>query len=209
MPPAPATSTAPAPRFFRTPAAFRAWLERHHATRTELWIGYYKADSGRGGMIYREALDEALCFGWIDGLTRRMDEERYMQRFTPRRKDSTWSVTNIKRIEELTAEGRMHPAGLAAFDRRDRTRIGLYSFEQGQVRLAPAFEQRLAADRAAREFFESQAPSYRRVATWWVMSAKKEETRERRFATLLADSAAGRRIAAATPGASHRSVSKR
>jgi uncharacterized protein YdeI (YjbR/CyaY-like superfamily) len=197
----PAHTPPPTPRFFRTAAAFRAWLERHHARERELWVGYYKASSRRTGMTYREAVDEALCFGWIDGLTRGMDEERYMQRFTPRKKDSTWSVANIKRVEELTAERRMHPVGRAVFDNRDRRKTSLYSFEQGQVRLAPAFEKRLAADRAARESFESQPPSYRRVATWWVMSAKKEQTRERRFATLLADSAAGRRIAAATPGA--------
>ncbi len=151
-------------------------------------------------MVYRGALDEALCYGWIDGLVRRVDEESYAQRFTPRKKDSTWSLVNIRRVKELIANGRMHAAGLAAFEGRNEKKAGLYSFEQSQVRLAPAFARQLKANPAARAFFEAQPPGYRRLATWWVMSAKKDETRARRFVTLLDDSAAGRRIKAATPG---------
>jgi uncharacterized protein YdeI (YjbR/CyaY-like superfamily) len=188
------------PTFFRSPADFRAWLDRHHASEQELWVGFYKVKSGKGGMVYREALDEALCYGWIDGLVRRVDDVSYMQRFTPRKKDSTWSTVNMRRVKELTAEGRMHPAGLAAFERRDPRKTGRYSFEQGQVVLAPGFTRRLRAHRAAHAYFEAQPPGYRRLATWWVMSAKKEETRARRFATLLEDCAAGRRIGVTTPG---------
>ena len=188
------------PTFFRTPADFRSWLDRHHAAEKELWVGFYKVKSGKKGMVYRGALDEALCYGWIDGLVRRVDEESYAQRFTPRKKDSTWSLVNIRRVKELIANGRMHAAGLAAFEGRDEKKAGLYSFEQSQVRLAPAFARQLKANPAARAFFEAQPPGYRRLATWWVMSAKKDETRARRFVTLLDDSAAGRRIKAATPG---------
>jgi len=189
------------PRFFRAPADFRAWLHAHHGTETELWIGFYKVKSGKGGMVYREALDEALCYGWIDGLVRRVDEDCYAQRFTPRRRDSTWSLVNTRRVKDLIAQGRMHPAGLAAFEGRDRKKAGLYSFEQQQeARLAPSFARQLKANAAARAFFEAQPRGYRRLATWWVMSAKKEETRARRFARLLDDSAAGRRINAVTPG---------
>jgi uncharacterized protein YdeI (YjbR/CyaY-like superfamily) len=188
------------PAFFRTPADFRAWLHRYHASEKELWVGFYKVKSAKGGMVYREALDEALCYGWIDGLVKRVDDESYAQRFTPRKKDSTWSLVNIRRVKELVAEGRMHSAGLAAFEGRDEKRAGLYSFEQQQATLAPAFARHLKANRAARDYFEAQPPGYRRLATWWVMSAKKEETRARRFATLLEDSEAGRRIKVATPG---------
>ena len=188
------------PTFFRTPADFRSWLDRHHASERELWVGFYKVKSGKKGMVYRGALDEALCYGWIDGLVRRVDEESYAQRFTPRKKDSTWSLVNIRRVKELIANGRMHAAGLAAFEGRNEKKAGLYSFEQSQVRLAPAFARQLKANPAARAFFEAQPPGYRRLATWWVMSAKKDETRARRFVTLLDDSAAGRRIKAATPG---------
>jgi uncharacterized protein YdeI (YjbR/CyaY-like superfamily) len=186
--------------FFRTPTDFRAWLDHHHASEKELWVGFYKVKSGKGGMVYRQALDEALCYGWIDGLLRSVDEDSYAQRFTPRKRDSTWSTANTQRVKELIVEGRMHPAGQAAFERRDRTKTGRYSFEQDAVALAPAFARRLKADRSAGAYFEAQPPGYRRVAVSWVMSAKKEETRARRFATLLEDCAAGRRLKVATPG---------
>jgi uncharacterized protein YdeI (YjbR/CyaY-like superfamily) len=194
------------PRFFRTAAAFRAWLERHHATERELWIGYYKTASGRGGMVYREALDEALCYGWIDGVIRRIDETCYMQRFTPRRKDSTWSAVNTRRVGELEAAGRMQPSGRAAFERRDPKKTERHSYERNQLQLSPAFARQLAANPAARAFFEAQAPWYRRVISSWVMSAKKEETQARRFSTLLVDSAAGRLVAGAVPGRQERAA---
>jgi uncharacterized protein YdeI (YjbR/CyaY-like superfamily) len=196
------TAAAPAvkPKFFASPAAFRSWLDRHHAAERELWVGFYKVKSGRTGMVYRQALDEALCYGWIDGMVRRLDEDRYVQRFTPRQKVSTWSLVNIRRVKELISEGRMHAAGLAAFEGRDEKKAGLYSFEQGNARLPPAFARQLKANPAARAFFDAQPPGYRRLAAWWVVSAKKEETRARRFAVLLGESAAGRRIGTMAPG---------
>jgi uncharacterized protein YdeI (YjbR/CyaY-like superfamily) len=183
--------TAVEPTFFETPEAFRRWLNQHHATEKELWVGFYKAKSGRGGMVYRQALDEALCFGWIDGMVRKVDDERYMQRFTPRRKGSTWSRANVRRVGELASEGRIHPAGLAAFEQRVEEKTGRYSFEQQEVRLPPGLQRRLKADAKAWSFFGAQPASYRRMMTWWVVSAMKEETRERRLSRLIAGCAAG------------------
>lgn len=182
------------PTFFETPAAFRRWLEKHHATAKELWVGFYKVKSGKGGMVYRQALDEALCYGWIDGMVRRVDEDCYAQRFTPRRTDSTWSRINVRRVQELTAEGRMRPPGIEAFERRAEDRTGGYSSEQPDVRLSRAHERTFKASPEAWAFFRAQPPSYRRVATWWVMSAKREETRVRRLLQLISTSAAGRRM---------------
>jgi len=190
--------TSVTPIFFDVPADFRRWLRRHHSTDREVWVGFYKVKSGRGGMVYRQALDEALCYGWIDGMLRSVDQQSYAQRFTPRKQGSNWSLVNIKRAKELIAERRMRAPGLAAFEGRDEKRAARYSFEQKSVRLAPSFARALEADVAAWTFFRSQPLSYRRVVAWWVMSAKREETRERRFATLLADSAAGRRVGVAT-----------
>ena len=187
------------PTFFATPAAFRDWLEQHHDSEREVWVGFYKVKSGRGGMVYREALDEALCYGWIDGLARGVDEHSYAQRFTPRKERSHWSQVNIRRAKELIAEGRMRPPGLAAFERRPADAAPAYSFEQRDVAFSPAQRKRFRANAAAWKYFESQPPSYRRIATWWVLSAKREDTRERRLATLIEDSAAGRRIKAALP----------
>jgi uncharacterized protein YdeI (YjbR/CyaY-like superfamily) len=181
------------PTFFETPAAFRRWLEKHHATEKELWVGFYKVKSGKGGMVYRQALDEALCFGWIDGVLRSIDDESYAQRFTPRRKGSTWSRGNVKRVQELLAEGRMRPTGIEAFERRSDDKTGRYSFEQQGARLPRAYERTFKANPTAWAFFSAQPPSYRRAVTWWVVSAKKEETRMRRLLQLISDSAAGRR----------------
>jgi uncharacterized protein YdeI (YjbR/CyaY-like superfamily) len=186
---------APTPRFFRTAAEFRRWLERHHATEGELWVGFWKKDSARGGMDYGEAVEEALCFGWIDGLVRGRDAESYMQRFTPRKAKSIWSAVNLKKIEELARAGRMAPAGIEAHAKRDPSRTNLYSTENRHVVFSPAFARRLKADKPAWKFFEAQPPGYRRIAAFWVMSAKREETRERRFAQLLAVSAGGARVA--------------
>jgi uncharacterized protein YdeI (YjbR/CyaY-like superfamily) len=181
------------PLFFPDPSAFRDWLERHHATEKELWVGFYKVKSGRGGMVYRQALDEALCYGWIDGMVRRVDEESYMQRFTPRRKGSTWSLVNTRRAKELQALGRMRPSGLAAFEARVEEKTGQYSFERQAVRLSRDLQRTFKADARAWAFFSAQSPSYRRTATWWVMSAKREETRQRRLARLMEACVAGRR----------------
>ena len=186
------------PTFFVSPDAFRRWLERHHASASELWVGFYKIGSGRGGLTYREALDEALCFGWIDGVRRRLDDRAFVQRFTPRKATSYWSAVNTKRAHELTRAGRMHAAGLDAFARRDAAATTRYSFERAAAALAPADTKRFRANRRAWAFFQAQPPGYRRIAVHWVVSAKKPETRQRRLDTLIADSAAGRRIGLVT-----------
>ena len=183
------------PTFFRTPAQFRRWLEKNHAAVRELWVGFYKAGSGRGGLTYKEALDEALCFGWIDGVRKTLDGEAFVQRFTPRTPKSYWSAVNIARAKELQKAGRMHPAGKAAFGRRDKTPPARYSFERGEAAFDAPFEKQFRAKPAAWAFFQAEAPWYRRVVTHWVTSAKKPETRQRRLDTLIADCAAGRRIA--------------
>jgi len=187
------------PRFFRAPAEWRAWLEENHATAREQTVGFHKAGSGREGMTYRQALDEALCFGWIDGVTRGIDEHSWQIRFTPRKTRSIWSAVNIRRIGELTAAGRVVPAGLAAYEGRDPTLEKRYSHENPDMVLDPDYEARFRANGAAWAWFSSTTPSYRRQAVWWVMSAVKAETREKRLATLIADSAAGRTIKPLTP----------
>jgi uncharacterized protein YdeI (YjbR/CyaY-like superfamily) len=181
-------------KYFETPEEFRAWLEEHHEAETELLVGFYKVNSRKKGMSWAEAVDEALSFGWIDGRGKRVDGERYTIRFTPRRPNSVWSDRNIRRVEELTALGRMRPAGLRAFEARKEEKSRVYSFEQESVAFSPEFQERLRANPAAREFFDSQAPWYRKAATHWVMSAKREDTRERRFAELIEDSEQGRTI---------------
>jgi uncharacterized protein YdeI (YjbR/CyaY-like superfamily) len=184
----------PEPRFFDTPADFRAWLEEHHDTESELFVGFWKKASGRPSISWREAVDEALCFGWIDGVARGMGADAWAVRFTPRRPRSNWSAVNVARVEELMRDGRMRPAGIAAFERRDKTRAPAYAHEREAARFTPEQERALRANSAAWEFFSSQPPSYRRSATHWVTSAKREETRARRMATLIGDSAAGRRV---------------
>ena len=182
------------PTFFKTPAAFRAWLKKHHAKHDELWIGYYKKTSGKGGVIYKQALDEALCFGWIDGIVKSLDSERYMQRYTPRKKDSHWSLVNVRRFAELEAEGRIEPPGRAAFERKTAERTGKASFESPLVEFTPAQKKALQASAKASAFFEQQPPGYKRVVKHWVGAAKREETRERRMRLFLAHSAKGERI---------------
>lgn len=183
------------PRFFASPNEFRSWLEKHHGDTRELWVGFHKKGSGRPSLTYPESVDEALCFGWIDGLTRSIDDASYMIRFTPRRERSKWSALNLKRVEELKAAGRMHRSGLAALDRRSKNEAGIYSYEQRHAaRLDAAHEGRFRANKKAWKFFTTQSASYRTMATWWVVSAKKEETRVKRLATLIEDSAHGRTI---------------
>jgi uncharacterized protein YdeI (YjbR/CyaY-like superfamily) len=187
------------PTTFERSQDFRAWLEQHHDTEPELWVGYHKKGSGKPSMTWPESVDEALCFGWIDGIRKRIDEERYMIRFTPRRARSIWSAVNIRRVAVLTEEGRMRPAGIAAFAARREDRSGIYSYEQRErAKLDPAFEKRFRAKKRAWASFEAMPASYRQAAIRWVMTAKKEETRERRLATLMKDSAAGRTIAPLT-----------
>lgn len=185
-----------APTFFATPAAFRRWLAKHHASATELWVGFHRKATGRPSLTWPESVDEALCFGWIDGVRRSVGTEAYTIRFTPRKRGSTWSTVNTRRAGELIRAGRMQPAGLRAFEARDPAKSGIYSFERREAaRLDEAAEARFRAHKEAWRFFEAQPPGYRKIAVHWVVSAKREETRARRLETLIADSAAGRRIA--------------
>jgi len=186
------------PRHFWSQDAFRRWLQQYHSSASELWIRFYRVAADKGGLTYRQAVDEALCFGWIDGVRKRFDDQSYIQRFTPRRAKSYWSAVNTTRVFELKAAGLMHEAGLAAFERRHGAGDS-YSFERPVAALDPAGEKRFRAHRKAWTFFESQAPWYRRVAIHWVTSAKREETRQRRLDTLIRDSAAKRRIGPVTP----------
>ena len=179
------------PAAFRRPESFRAWLEAHHATATELIVRCYKSHARHKGVTYPQAVDEALCFGWIDGVRRALDEASFSVRFSPRKAKSGWSKINVKRARELQAEGRMHPAGMAAFARRQPTR---YSFESRPVTLSPAVEKTLESNREALAFWRTQPPWYRRTTAFWVMSAKQEETRARRLAILVDCLARGRTI---------------
>jgi uncharacterized protein YdeI (YjbR/CyaY-like superfamily) len=188
-----ASQTPPKPRFFRSPKEFRTWLERNHARAAELWIGYHKKASDKKGMTYKEALDEALCYGWIDGKVRAIDDVTYMQRWTPRTARSPWSKINVRRFGELREAGRAAPAGIAAFERREPTASG-YSYEEAERGLDPEYEKTFRRNKRAWAFFEAMAPGQRKVATYWVMSAKKEETRQRRLAQLIELAAEGRKI---------------
>lgn len=190
MPPA----TPPQPKFFRTVAHLARWFAANGEKQTELWIGYYKKHTGRGGVIYQMALDEALCWGWIDGQVKSIDEACYMQRWTPRTPTSIWSDVNTRKVARLTAEGRMQPAGLAAFARRDEARAGIYAFEGKSLDFTPAMLERFKANAAAWAFWEKQPPGYKRTATHLVTSAKREDTRERRLAQVIDCSACGERI---------------
>jgi uncharacterized protein YdeI (YjbR/CyaY-like superfamily) len=182
--------------FFATPAELRAWFAEHHADAAELRVGFYRRGTGRPSVTWAEAVDQALCFGWIDGVRRGIDAESYQIRFTPRRTRSNWSAVNIERMAALTKAGLVAEAGQRAFEARSPERSGVYAYEQrGSAALDPAQEARFRADAAAWEFFSAQPPSYRTTAIWWVVSAKRAETRERRLATLIEDSAAGRRLA--------------
>jgi len=184
----------PAPLFLASAAAFGAWLERHAATADELLVGFWKQGTGHPTLSWNESVDEALCHGWIDGIRRSVDADRYSIRFTPRRARSKWSAKNIARIEELRSAGRMRPAGIAAFDGRVDVSAG-YSFERGSPASLPvAYRDELEAAPAALAFFETQPAGYRNGAIHWVMSAKRDETRQRRLRTLIEDSTNEERI---------------
>jgi uncharacterized protein YdeI (YjbR/CyaY-like superfamily) len=183
------------PTFFATPAEFRAWLEEHHASESELLVGFHKKGSGKPSITWPESVDQALCFGWIDGVRRSLGAEAYTIRFTPRKARSTWSAVNVARMGELLDEGLVHPAGRAAFERRSDDRTAIYAYERRKTAQLPdSYERELRANPAAAEFFDAQPPWYRRTATHWVISAKREETRARRLAQLIEHSAAGRTI---------------
>jgi uncharacterized protein YdeI (YjbR/CyaY-like superfamily) len=180
--------------FFESAADFRQWLEDNHASRQELWVGYHRKKSGRTGMTYPEAVDEALAYGWIDGQLRSLNETSYAHRYTPRLPGSNWSLANVRRIGELMAEGRMHPAGVRAFEERPPADTGVYSYENRPADLPDELASVFRQNPAAWRFFLDQTASYRRSMTWWVVSAKQESTRLRRLVALIDESAAGHRI---------------
>jgi uncharacterized protein YdeI (YjbR/CyaY-like superfamily) len=191
----PKASKEPQPQFFLTLADWRAWLERNHADCEEFWVGFYKRDSGRPSITWPESVDGALCFGWIDGVRKSIDTYSYKIRFTPRKPRSIWSAINIKRAKELAKLGLMHPAGRSAFEKRDGDRSAIYAYEQQKTaKLHPNLEKQFRANPDAWRFFRSQPPWYQRTSTYWVVSAKKEETRLKRFAVLIDCSARKRNI---------------
>ncbi len=182
------------PLFFKQQADFRTWLEINHDKLQEVWVGYYKKGSGRESITWPESVDEALCFGWIDGIRKSIDDSSYKIRFTPRKKSSTWSAVNIKRVEELTRSGLMKPAGLAAFEKRNDERSKIYAYEQKNVILPEAYEQKIKANEKAWDFFQQLPSSAKQPSVWWVMSAKQEETRLKRLDVLIGSSEQGLRI---------------
>ena len=180
--------------YFRTPAEFRRWLKAHHRKAEELWVGFYKRGSGQASITWPESVDEALCAGWIDGIRKRIDEHRYTIRFSPRRRTSVWSAVNIKRLRELADEGRVLPAGEQAFAARRENRSGIYSYEQRRDELEEPYAAMLKQRRKAAAFFEAQPPGYRKMMGWFVVSAKREETRLARLKTLIDACENGRRL---------------
>ncbi len=188
-------SRNPDPIFFSSPGEFYAWLEEHHDKETEVYVGIWKKHTGKPSLNWTQAVDQALCWGWIDGRANRIDDDAYMQRFTPRKPTSNWSKVNVEKMTKLREAGLMRPPGEAAYARRSDDRTGVYSFERGEDPvLEPAHEERFRANAEAWEFFQAQAPWYRRTAIHLVVSAKRAETREKRLNQLIEDSAAGRRI---------------
>jgi uncharacterized protein YdeI (YjbR/CyaY-like superfamily) len=183
------------PVFFASSEQFRAWFEEHGGQAVELLVGFYKKDSGIPSITWPQAVDAALCFGWIDGVRKRIDDNRYTIRFTPRKPSSIWSAINIRKIQELTAKGLIRPAGVEAFQKRREAKSVIYAYEQKDaMEFGAPLEKEFRANRKAWKFFLAQPVWYRRTATWWVISAKKDETRQKRLATLMEDSEQGRTI---------------
>ncbi len=180
--------------FFKSSSDLRQWLEAQHATAQELWVGYYKKGTGRPSITWPESVDQALCFGWIDGIRKSIDDVSYTIRFSPRKPGSTWSAVNIKRVEELAGQGLMRPAGLTAFEARKDNKSGIYSYEQRSAALPAPYEKTLRKNTAAWKFFQAQPASYRKAAYWWVVSARQEATRLKRLDQLIEYSAHGRTI---------------
>jgi uncharacterized protein YdeI (YjbR/CyaY-like superfamily) len=181
-------------KFFKTPSDLRSWFERHHASEAELWVGFHKKDSGKPSITWPQSVDEALCFGWIDGIRKSIDDVSYKIRFTPRKSRSVWSAVNIKRARELIALGLVQPAGLKAFAAREENRSGIYSYEQRSPELPANYARLLKKNAGAWQFFQEQPPSYRKAVNWWVVSAKQEATRQKRLEKLIELSAQQRRI---------------
>jgi len=192
-------TVAPKPRFFATPAGFRRWLEKNHARSRELWVGFHKRGTGRASITWPESVDQALCFGWIDGVRYRIDEVSYRIRFSPRQPKSVWSNVNVKRVAALKKLGLMTAAGLAAFAKADPKKSGIYAYERSHAKLGAAYEKTFKANKKAWTFFRAQAPWYQRTLTYFVVSAKREETRQKRLATLIVACQAGRRLGLLTP----------
>lgn len=182
------------PTFLRTPQEFRQWLEEHYQTEKELLVGFYKVGSGKASMTWPESVDQALCFGWIDGVRRSINEESYSIRFTPRKPTSIWSTVNIRKMEELTTAGLMTEAGLKAFALRKEEKSAIYSHEKDPAVLDPAFEKQFKANQKAWEFFITQAPSYKKVMLHWIMGAKQEKTRVSRLEKTIRESELGKRV---------------
>ncbi len=180
--------------FFETPAKLRAWFQANHATATELWLGYHRKRSGRPSVTWQQVVDQELCFGWIDSVRYSLEDDRSAQRITPRRKGSVWSAINVKRFQELDELGLIHPRGRAAFEARKNAKTAIYAYENQSVGFDPPRDAAFRKNRTAWKFFESQAPWYRRTATYWVMSAKRVETRDRRLSALIACSKDGERL---------------
>lgn len=183
------------PVFFETAAAFRKWLDKNHHRVEELLVGYYKTGSGKKSMSWSESVDEAICYGWIDGVRKSIDTESYTIRFTPRKPKSIWSAINIKKVEDLTREGRMMPAGLAAFNKREVKRSAIYSYELDETaELSKEFEQQFRANEKAWAYYQKMAPGYRKQTAHWVMTGKQAATREKRLAELIRDCAEGKKV---------------
>jgi uncharacterized protein YdeI (YjbR/CyaY-like superfamily) len=182
------------PTFFQTPTEFREWLDVNHATTDELWVGYYKKNSGKPSITWPESVDEALCYGWIDGIRKSIDEISYKIRFTPRKPGSIWSGVNIKRVQSLIEQGQMQPAGLKAYQARRENKSGIYSYEQRSAELEEPYHRLLKKNKDAWGFFQAQPASYRKAINWWIISAKKEETRLNRLEKLTVYSAQGQRL---------------
>jgi uncharacterized protein YdeI (YjbR/CyaY-like superfamily) len=180
-------------RYLESASEFRTWLEGNHDGSQELWIGFYKTSASKRGITYSEAVDQALCFGWIDAVRKRIDDDRYVIRFTPRKSHSKWSKVNLERVAELKKLGRMTPAGLKAFEEREKDASNTYSYEDDQ-QLDPALEKQLRANARAWDFFQAQPPGYRKIVSHWVMSAKREETRSQRLSELIEGSEKGQRL---------------
>lgn len=183
------------PKFFKTKNDLRKWFEKNHNKLNEQWIGFYKTTSGKQSITWSESVDEALCFGWIDGIRKSINNESYMIRFTPRKPNSTWSAVNIKKIEELTKLGLMKPEGIAAYNKKKDSNSKIYTYEQNEISLDKKYESIIKANKKAWEYFDEQlAPSYKKISIKWVMSAKQETTRLSRLKVLIDSSAKGEKI---------------
>lgn len=182
------------PIFFKNQSELRKWLEKNHLSEQELILGLYKKGTGKENVTWSQAVDEALCFGWIDGISRRIDEERWQIRLTPRKPNSIWSNVNINKIKVLTENGLMYPKGIEAFSERKEENSGIYAFETEEKQLTTEFEKQFKANTKAWDFFQSQPPGYKKTALHYVMTAKQEATRQKRIENLIADSEAGLRL---------------